>query len=132
MSTQFDPSAPPLGWPLFPLPKNGELSYPSFELSVRQNIQVILLTRPGEQLMRPQFGGGLEEFLYEPNTLLTRRRIRDQITESLARWEKRITVTRVEVAEVPDQPSRLRVEIAYQLNRTGALETLGLSLDLES
>ena len=122
----------PIGWPLLPLPDDhGRLRYPALEESVRQSIQVILRTRPGEQLMRPDFGGGLQEFLHEPNVLITRRRIRDRITESLERWEKRIVVNRVEVAEVPDQPSRLRVEIAYRLKRTGAAQNLGLTLDLE-
>ena len=122
-----------IGWPLLPLPDDhGRLRYPGLEESVRQSIQVILRTRPGEQLMRPDFGGGLEEFLHEPNVLITRRRIRDRITESLERWEKRIVLNRVEVAEVPDQPARLRVEIAYRLKRTGAGQNLGLSLDLES
>jgi phage baseplate assembly protein W len=118
---------------LLPLPdERGQLRYPSLEESVRQSIQIILRTRPGEQLMRPDFGGGLAEFLHEPNVLITRRRIRDRITESLERWEKRIAVHRVEVLEVPEQPGRLRVEIAYRLKRTGVAGNLGLTLDLES
>ncbi len=122
-----------IGWPLLPAPDaQGQLHYPTLEASVRQSIEVILRTRPGEQLMRPDFGGGLEEFLHEPNVLVTRRRIRDRITESLSRWEKRIALNRVEVAEVPGQPARVRVEIGYRLNRTGAAQNLGLTLDLES
>ncbi len=122
----------PLNWPLLPLPDlNGQLQYPPLEESVRQSIQIILQTRPGEQLMRPEFGAGLENFLQEPNTLITRRRIRDGVTESLQRWEPRILLNGVEVEDVPNQPSHLRVEILYQLKRTGAFQQMGLTMQLE-
>lgn len=122
-----------IGWPLLPLPDaNGKLNFPTLEESVRQSIQVILSTRPREQLMRPHFGAGLDQFLHEPNTITTRRRIRDLVTESLAQWEPRISVERVEIREFPEQPTRLRVEIAYLVRRTGAVRQLGLTMDLEA
>jgi len=123
----------PIGWPLLPLPdSNGTLSYPPLEEGVRQMIQVILQTRPGEQLMRPSFGAGLEDFIHEQNTITTRRRIRDVITESLERWEPRIIANRIDVAEVEDAPTLIRVEIGYQLKRTGAVKQLGVTIDLGS
>ncbi|MBX3081428.1 MAG: GPW/gp25 family protein [Anaerolineae bacterium] len=128
MSTQ----PPPIGWPLLPKPDtNGELRYPTLEDSVRQSIRVILRTRPGEQLMRPEFGGGLADFLHEANTLTTRRRIQDSIVASLERYEQRISIDRVEVLEVPNEPSHIRIEIAYRLRRTGAAQSLGLTMMLE-
>lgn len=123
---------PPLiSWPLFPLPDaGGQLQYPTLEESVRQFIKVVLRTRPGEQLMRPDFGAGLENFLHEPNNLTTRRRIRDLISETLARWEPRIIVDRIEVAEVPEQPNKIRVELAYLLRRKGTSQQIGITMDL--
>lgn len=130
MSTAFRPL---LGWPLLPLPDDhGQLTYPSLEDSVRQLIRVILSTRPGEQLMRPDFGGGLDRLVHEPNTLATRRRIRDLVQESLTRWERRILLDRVEVWEVEGQPSHVRVDIAYRLVRTGAPAQMGLTVQLET
>ena len=124
---------PLLGWPLFALPdEDGRLAYPSLEDSVRQLIRVILSTRPGEQLMRPDFGGGLDTLLHQPNTLATRRRIRDLVQESVTRWERRVLVDRVEVWEVAGEPGHLRVEIAYRLARSGAPAQLGLTVQLES
>ena len=124
---------PLLGWPLFALPdEDGLLDYPTLEDSVRQLIRVILSTRPGEQLMRPDFGGGLDTLLNEPNTLATRRRIRDLVQDALGRWERRILVDRVEAWEVDGEPSYVRVEIAYRLARTGAPAQMGLTLQLES
>ena len=84
-------SHPPIGWPLLPLPdEDGRLGYPDLAESVRQTIRAILSTRPGEQLMRPDFGAGLELLLHEPNSIATRRRIRELVQSSLERWERRI------------------------------------------
>jgi phage baseplate assembly protein W len=123
---------PLIGWPLLPLPdEHGRLRYPDLETSVRESIRVILSTRPGEQLMRPDFGAGLDRLLHEPNTLATRRSIRDSVQASLARWERRILLDRVEVWEVTGEPSHVRVEIAYRLVRTGAPATMNLTMRLE-
>jgi phage baseplate assembly protein W len=123
---------PLLGWPLLGVPDNaGCLGYPTLDESVRQSIRIILQTRPGEQLMRPDFGAGLQDFLHEPNSLATRQRIRDTIADALARWEPRIIVDRIEVWEVDDRPSELRVEVAYRLQRSGAPQQLGLTMQLD-
>ncbi|GAC1627000.1 MAG: hypothetical protein NVS9B10_15520 [Nevskia sp.] len=123
---------PLLGWPLLPLPDaDGCLNYPDLETSVRQTIQAILATTPGEQLMRPGFGAGLEALLHEPNTLATQRRLRDAIQDALTRWEARIRLDAVEVSGVDGAPTQLRIHVAYRLARTGAAASLGLSVTLE-
>jgi phage baseplate assembly protein W len=129
----LEPTVPPLpiGWPLLPVPDgNGELAYPSaLAESVRQQLQVILSTRPGEQLMRPGFGAGLTEFLGESDSVTTRRRVYDRVIESIARWEARVEVDRVDVEDFPGRPGWLRIEIAYRLRRTGEALSLGVSLE---
>jgi len=124
-------TAPLIGWPLLPLPdEDGQLHWPTLEQSVSQQIRVILQTRPGEQLMRPDWGAGLENFLHEPNNLTTHRRIRDLVTTWLGRSEQRIILDDVAVFAPTDKPGQVRVEIAYRLRRTGAASRLGLTLDL--
>ena len=81
--------------------------------------------------MRPAFGAGLENFLHEPNTLTTRRRIHDAIVGGLELWERRVLVDRVEVIEVPDEPTNVRIEIAYRLSRTGAPQQIAVTMTLE-
>jgi Bacteriophage baseplate protein W len=119
---------PPISWPLLPYPVNGRLSYPDLEKSVRDSIRVILSTRPGEQLMRPRFGAGLQDFLDTSNTITVRRRIRDAITDNLQKYEPRVSVERVDVDPIDGAPAQLRVQIFYRLVRTGAPQTLGLTL----
>lgn len=121
---------PQLGWPLLPVPDEaGRLHYPrEADESVRQSIRIILTTRPGELLLHPDFGAGLDELLDEPDSLSLRREIRDRVTSHLAQWEPRISVDRVNVDAVDGEPSQLRVEITYRLRRTGAPASLGLTL----
>lgn len=127
-----DALRPLLGWPLLPLPdEHGQMHWPDLATSVREAIRVILSTRPSEQLMRPEFGGGLDRLLHEPNTVATRRQMRDLVHDSLARWEKRILLDGVEVWEVTGQPSHVRVEIAYRLARTGAPGAMNVTVQLE-
>lgn len=126
------PPPAPIGWPLLPLPDDdGQLAYPpTLADSVRQQLQVILSTRPGEQLRRPGFGAGLTEFLGQPDTVTTRRRVYDRVVDAIGRWEPRVAVDRVEVDGVPDRPGWLRIEIGYRLLRTGDPATLGITLEL--
>ena len=128
-----DALRPSIGWPLLPLPDaGGSLPYPTLEASVRESIRVILSTRPGEQLMRPDFGAGLDRLLHEPNTLATRRAIRDLVHAALSRWERRIVIDRVEVWEVAGEPAHVSVEIAYRLARTRTPASMRLTVQLEA
>ena len=130
--TPRSPSRPLIGWPLLPLPDDsGVLDWPDLAQSVREAIRVILSTRPGEQLMRPDYGGGIDRLLQESNTLTTRTRLRDLVQESLARWEARILLDAVEVWEVPGAPGQLRVEIAYRHLRTGSPGAMNVTVELE-
>jgi phage baseplate assembly protein W len=129
--------AEPIGWPLLPLPdEDGQLNYPNLAQSVRELIQVLLSTRPGEQLMRPGFGAGLENLLTEPNTVATRSRIKDLVEDALKRWEQRIDLDGVAVDPVSDSATGVadgvRVEIAYRHKRTGSAARVGLTLVMEA
>jgi phage baseplate assembly protein W len=124
---------PPLGWPLLPVPDAaGRLEFPALAESVRQNLQVILSTRPGEQLMHPGYGAGLVQFIGEPNTIATRQRIHHRVTEAIGRWEPRIEIDRVDVVDEADRPGHVRLHLAYRLRRTGEPRTLGINLRLAS
>lgn len=124
---------PLIGWPLLPLPdEHGALQWPDLARSVRETIRIVLSTRPGEQLMRPEFGGGLDRLLHQPNTVATRREMRDLVQDALTRWEQRLLLDAVEVWEVPGEPSQVRVEIAYRLARTGTPGAMNVTVALEA
>ena len=64
---------------------DGRVVWSEGEENIRESIRVILMTELNERLYLPEFGGGLNRFLFEPNTTTTRQLIRDRITKALAR-----------------------------------------------
>jgi uncharacterized protein len=124
------PYQDPIGWPFLPVPQAGQLTFPTLEQSVRDSIRVILMTRPGEQLMRPRYGAGLENFLDEGNTITLRRQIQTTIMQNLQNYENRITVDAVDVDPVADAPGQLQVQIHYRLLRTNSPQQIGLTMQV--
>jgi phage baseplate assembly protein W len=120
----------PLGWPFLPYPKAGVLSFPTLEQSVRDSIRVILMTRPGEQLMRPRFGAGLQNFLDEGNTITLRAQIQSTILQSLQNYENRISVDAVDVDLVPNSPGEVQVQIHYRVLRTNTQQQIGVTMQV--
>jgi len=96
--------------------------------NIRDAIRVILLTEPGERLMQPDFGAGLRRFLFEPNTVTTRRAIEESITRALAAWEPRIAVESVSVVEDPNDPRAAVATVTYKLVATRAIERVSLNV----
>jgi hypothetical protein len=109
---------------------DGRVAWSSGAQNVRESIQIILQTEPGERIMRPAFGGGLGDFLYEPNTVGTRSRIEERTRRALARWEPRAAVETVSADPVPDDPDAVLLAITYTVRDTGSRESVRLTLTL--
>ncbi len=109
---------------------DGRVAWSEGETNVRESIQVILLTERRERLMLPEFGGGLSGYLFEPNTVATRRLIKDRILRALEQWEPRISVESVEVEPDPQDPEAAVATITYQLVATQTRERVSLGVTL--
>lgn len=98
--------------------------------NIRQSIQLILLTEPGERLMLPEFGAGLKRFLFQPNTLATRRLIEEEITQALRRWEPRIRLERVDVEADHEDSHAAITTVRYNLVSNQSRQELQLRVQL--
>lgn len=109
---------------------DGRLAWSAGEESIRDCVRLALETEPGERVMRPEFGGGLGRFLFEPNTVQTRGQLRDRIERTLAEWEPRLAVESVEVEADPADADTAVATITYRLVATQARQRLSLSVAL--
>jgi phage baseplate assembly protein W len=97
-----------VGWSFPPCTQtDGRIETVAYEEDIRQAIRIILATDRGERVMRPDFGAGLNSFVFEPVSQTTMERVRTRVEESLIDWEPRIDVE--EVAVVPGQVDRDRL-----------------------
>lgn len=121
--------SPLIGWPLLSTPDaDGRLNYPDVVQSVAERLKVILLTRPGERLAHQYFGTGLQDFVHQPNTLLTRRRIHDAIRIQVTQHEPRIHLDQVLVEPDIKDPAHIHIALLYRLRRTGQYQRTDLVL----
>jgi hypothetical protein len=88
------------------------------EEDIRQAVRIILETDRGERVMRPDFGAGLNDFVFEPINTTTLSLIRHRVEEALIAWEPRIRVEEVEVKRLPDTAAGIEISVEYRVRST--------------
>jgi len=111
---------------------DGRIAWSEGGENVRESIQITLLTNLRERMRLPAFGGGLNTFLFEPNSPATRHLIEERIQSVLKLWEPRIVVESVLVEEDAKDRETVTATIHYKLVATQARERVSLSLTLQS
>ena len=113
------------GWS-FPicLGADGRIVMVAFEEDIDQAIKIILGTDRGERLMRPDFGAGLNSFVFEPVSDATMQLVKTRVEESLIDWEPRIDVESVNVTTDPVDRHMLVIEVSYRVRATNTLRNL--------
>lgn len=94
------------------------------EERIRQSIWLILGTAPGERLMRPDFGCGIHELVFEPNTAALRGAVQVRVRDALTRWEPRIDVLDVNVTTDDGERNHLFINVGYRLRSNNAIYNL--------
>ena len=110
----------------FPLQvdRRGGIALARDETDIEQAIELILATAPGERPMRPEFGCGVHDFVFDSIDAGTVGKMELAIRDALDRWEPRVIVETVEfnLDEVAD--GRLIIDIGYRVRATSTLRTL--------
>ena len=84
------------------------------DTNVERAMRLILGTAYGERPMRPEFGCGIHDMLFEPGTMDLLSRIQVEVRNSLVRWEPRADVIDV-IASYDDDPTKVWINVRYQL-----------------
>lgn len=98
----------------FPIRTNvqGSIQLSDETPNLEESIKIILGTKLGERVYRPDFGCRLAELVFEPMNIQTMLLIRLHIEEALETWEPRIALR--EIITIPDPTSgQVDIEIIY-------------------
>jgi hypothetical protein len=104
------------GW-AFPIQidDTGGIRMRSREDDIREAIGIVLGTRLGERTMRPEFGSGLADLVFDPNDANLAGRIEFLVRKALERWEPRILVKEVRARPAGE---RMEIDVRYIVRQT--------------
>jgi phage baseplate assembly protein W len=101
-------------------PLSGQAAQSAYGTHVDQMIRQILLTSPGERIDLPQFGCGLRQLLFAPDSDALQATAQLLVMRSLKDWlSDQISVTKVSVTPGPGEDySEILIQIQYVLIET--------------
>jgi phage baseplate assembly protein W len=102
----------------FPLQfdNSGRTDEASYEDHIRDMIEQILFTAPGERINRPDFGSGLLQLVFQPNSKELAATTQFLVQGSLQQWLGELI--EVSAVEVESHDSTLEVIVNYTIRRS--------------
>ena len=112
---------------------SGITSIESQYTSINRCIALILTTAHGELLGDPDFGCGLYEKLFNAYTSNETELIKNDIVDSLTKYEKRITITKEDITIEPteDDEHKYNIHLTYKLRNSDVTKDASLTLSEE-
>jgi phage baseplate assembly protein W len=86
-----------------------------FQTLIKQNFKMLLLTHPGERVMEPSFGVGVQKYLFENFSQKTFSDIEAKIIEQVQIYMPVITIREVNFAEDIANTNKLYINIQYSI-----------------
>jgi phage baseplate assembly protein W len=104
-------------WPM-EVDHTGSIRLTDTAEDIDRSMRIVLMTAPGERVMRPRFGCDIWDLLFEPVTPNLLGLIASAVYEALGQWEPRVQVD--EVVPVPDvdDGGLVRVTVTYHVKAT--------------
>lgn len=112
-----------IGWK-FPLQvtPGGRIAQARYEQRIEEAVLLILSTARGERVMLPEFGCGIHDLTFSPNSPGARSAVVDAVRTSLVRFEPRIDVLDVDTETQGE--NLLLIRINYRIRANNAIGNL--------
>ena len=85
---------------------------------IQSSLEILLTTRPGERVMRPDYGCNLDELVFEPLTTTFKTYIKDLISTAILYYEPRIEVNGIDLDDTGELEGRILIVIDYTVSAT--------------
>ncbi len=83
---------------------------------VKEAIRILLQTHLRERVMRPDWGVGVDRYVFQPASRETCFRIAADVERAIVRWEPRAILERVEATPPGDDSARIDVRIDFRVD----------------
>ena len=118
--------------PLTISPEDGYELNQTYKQLVRQNLKMLILTNPGERMMDPLFGVGMNTFLFEQNVPATYQLIASKIEEQVGRYMPFLEIENIHFLTPEDDESLdknfVGITVAYKIIPLGSSDIIDITL----
>jgi len=101
----------------FHLNNKGRTALSTADDHVREMLEQLLFTSPGERVNRPDFGSGIQQLVFEPTSPELAAALQFALKAAIQRWLG--DIIQLQGLEVTSQESTLSIVIQYIIQRTG-------------
>lgn len=92
----------------------------SDEADIESSLQILLSTRKGERVLRPDYGCNLDELVFEPLTTTFETYIKDLIATAILYYEPRIDVNKINLDDSGVYEGRIVISVDYTVRSTNS------------
>ena len=97
---------------------SGQVATSEYEQDIRESIWIILSTAKGERVMRPEFGCGIHELVFDPIGTATLSLFQSSVREAIVRFEPRVELLGVEIDTSDAANGKLAIALRYRVVET--------------
>lgn len=105
----------------FQVDRRGRTAESGYDDHVREMIEQLLFTSPGERVMRPDYGCGLLDLVFSPNSPELASALTLSVQAALQRWLG--DVIEIHALAVTSTDSTVQVDLSYLIRPTGTVAT---------
>jgi phage baseplate assembly protein W len=98
--------------------------------AIQQNLKMLLLTRPGEYVMEPDFGVGMSNFLFDLETQNNEQRISSRIRQQVSKYMPYVSISSIQFNYENVDSNTLGVRLEYITSESQIIETFQLTVTL--
>lgn len=109
---------------------SGGLQLVADDAAIRQSLMLLLSTRPGERVMRPDYGCNLYRLVFATNDETTAGLAIHYVRRAVSRFEPRLELLEVDADPHPERTGQLELHLAYRMRRTLQRGQLAFSINL--
>lgn len=85
---------------------------------IRQSLYILLSTKQGERIIRPEYGSDVQSMIFEPIDVNTKTYLKESIRRAVLHFEPRITLNEVVVNADEEEEGLLLITLNYIIRKT--------------
>jgi phage baseplate assembly protein W len=144
---RLDAPGEPVGFVIDPA---GAIDTVADDEAIRQSLLMLISTRPGERVMRPEYGCDLHRLVFSPNDDTTAGLAIHFVRQAVERWEPRVEILRVDANRATeivrgdashaaddvqnddrDVGTNLAILLEYRVRATLQVDSIEVDVDLQ-